>query len=492
MTQLSANLQVQSPNRRGGNWIFIAVIAVMAMIIVAGKITLLIAGLAGLLIAAAIIRWPVVGVIGVIFAGTSLQISGSEYSTGLPLSLSRIFGILTTIAFLWRLYQGQIRLTYAPAMKPLMWFMGVVLLGVFIQPDHSAALEGLLKMTQVCLVYVLIANFAVDRPTVRWLCIAVTATVVLASLIAIAEHFLPSLQISSDDPRLAHGTLGAVVDEDSAESGDIARVSGGVGDANYFAYTVAAAFPLTLYWWRQARSVRVKFLVLIVALIQGLGLTFSYTRTGFLGLAVATIYLACRRKLPVVPMILLGIIAAGIGSFYIPPALIERMTSSRYLEEGSTPFRRDLLIGGWTLFLEKPILGYGYGQFGPQFVKMRQAGESVEVIEELIDEGFEDLRDLRCHNTYLEVAVEYGIIGVIPFFWFLGRLIGDLREAENAAKRKHRADQAELAVVLTAGLIGFYVCAFLAHSKIVNILWILAGLTASLRRATISSSDLSE
>jgi O-antigen ligase len=123
---------------------------------------------------------------------------------------------------------------------------------------------------------------------------------------------------------------------------------------------------------------------------------------------------------------------------------------------------------------------------------MRQAGESEEVIEELIDEGFEDLRDLRCHNTYLEVAVEYGIIGVIPFFWFLGRLIGDLREAENAAKRKHRADQAELAVVLTAGLIGFYVCAFLAHSKIVNILWILAGLTASLRRATISSSDLSE
>jgi O-antigen ligase len=462
----------------------------MGVAAVAGKLTLAAGGIAGIGLAAVIIRWPLVGVIGVIFAGTSLQISGSEYSTGLPLSLSRIFGILTTIAFVTRVYTGQIRLTYAPAMKPLLWFMGIVVLGVVIQPDHAAAIEGVLKMTQVCLVYLLIANLAIDRRTVRWVCIAVTATVVLASCIAIAEHFLPSLQISSNDPRLAHGTLGAVVDEDSAESGDIGRVSGGVGDANYFAYTVAAAFPLTLYWWRQSRTFWVKAIVVLAAAIQGMGLTFSYTRTGFMGLSVATLYLAIRRKLPIVPITILGLLAAGVASFYIPPALIERMTSSKYLEEGSTPFRRDLFYGGVELFKQKPILGYGYGQFGPLFVKLRQAGESVEVIEQLIDEGFEDLHDLRCHNTYLEVAIEYGLIGLVPFLWFLWRMLADLGDAEREAKRKKWNDQAELAVVLTAGLIGFYCCAFLAHSKIVNILWILGGLTASLRRATLDGQVL--
>ncbi len=65
------------------------------------------------------------------------------------------------------------------------------------------------------------------------------------------------------------------------------------------------------------------------------------------------------------------------------------------------------------------------------------------------------------------------------------RLLADLREAERAAIRDGNRAQAELAVVLADGLSGFFFCAFLAHAKIVNILWILGGLAAALRRATL-------
>jgi O-antigen ligase len=368
-------------------------------------------------------------------------------------------------------------------MKPLLAFMAVVVLSTILQPDTHESLEGLLKLTQVCVVYVLIASIAVDRKSLKIVCIAVTATCVVASCIAVAEHFLPSLHLSVSDPRLAHATLGAVVDEDSAESGDIARVSGGVGDANYFAYTVAAAFPLTLYWWRKAGTVAMKALVLAVAMAQGIGLALSYTRTGFLGLATAAIYLALRRRLPVLPLVLLGFLALGAAAIYIPPALIERMTSTRYMEEGSTPVRRDLLYAGWHMFEQQPIFGYGYGQFGPMFVRYRRAGDTRSVIEEMIDSGYEEIHDLRCHNTYLEVAFEYGIVGLVPFMWFLARLVGDLRDAE---RKKPGTEDAELAIVLTAGLVAFYTCAILAHSKILNIFWILAGLAAALRRVALT------
>ena len=63
------------------------------------------------------------------------------------------------------------------------------------------------------------------------------------------------------------------------------------------------------------------------------------------------------------------------------------------------------------------------------------------------------------------------------------RLVGDLRDAE---RKNPGTEDAELAIVLTAGLVAFYTCAILAHSKILNIFWIIAGLAAALRRVALT------
>ena len=45
--------------------------------------------------AVAIMAWPLLGVIGIIFAGTCFQIIGSSQIVGLPMSLGKLFGFLT-------------------------------------------------------------------------------------------------------------------------------------------------------------------------------------------------------------------------------------------------------------------------------------------------------------------------------------------------------------------------------------------------------------
>src|SRR5437016_1100108 len=79
-------------------WLWLAAVALLCAFILGGKMMWAIGGAAGLLLFLIIVRWPVAGVVAMVFAGTSLQVFGSEYSTGLPLSLSRISGILTSAA----------------------------------------------------------------------------------------------------------------------------------------------------------------------------------------------------------------------------------------------------------------------------------------------------------------------------------------------------------------------------------------------------------
>ena len=79
--------------------------------------------------------------------------------------------------------------------------------------------------------------------------------------------------------------------------------------------------------------------------------------------------------------------------------------------------------------------------------------------------------------------VLHGLAGLLPLVLMFVLLLRELNQVSITGP----PDEAELAVVLMACLISFYLCGLGGHSQELKIFWLLAGLAAGLRRVAFSA-----
>jgi O-antigen ligase len=83
-------------------------------------------------------------------------------------------------------------------------------------------------------------------------------------------------------------------------------------------------------------------------------------------------------------------------------ALVDRLK-----ESGPVDFREAVYTGGWQMFLERPIAGWGINQMPAELAKHVS--------------GYKE-RELYPHNTYLELLVEHGLLGFALYLWLMWEL----------------------------------------------------------------------
>jgi O-antigen ligase len=76
--------------------------------------------------------------------------------------------------------------------------------------------------------------------------------------------------------------------------------------------------------------------------------------------------------------------------------------SDRLEERGPVIFRMEIYQAGWEMFLEKPLAGWGATDMQTELSKR---------ISDFHQEQF------FFHNTYLEIAVQYGLVGLLLYTW---------------------------------------------------------------------------
>jgi putative inorganic carbon (hco3(-)) transporter len=81
-----------------------------------------------------------------------------------------------------------------------------------------------------------------------------------------------------------------------------------------------------------------------------------------------------------------------------------RAFSDRLTESGPVEFRKAVYAGGWQMFLEKPIFGWGVNQMPSELARHVS--------------GYKE-KDLFPHNTCLEILVEHGTFGLALYFWLM-------------------------------------------------------------------------
>lgn len=165
---------------------------------------------------------------------------------------------------------------------------------------------------------------------------------------------------------------------------------------------------LALHAYRRG-SIRGAKMTLLLASVP-LAILATMTRAVWLSFAGTLLVLLwqCPNRRLRRACVILGIIAGvGVTSVVVSCSKFADSLSDRFQERGPIEYREAVYAGGWQMFLQHPIAGWGFHRMPvelPRFVS-----------------GYQE-RTLYPHNTYLELLVELGVTGLGLYCWLMWEL----------------------------------------------------------------------
>lgn len=180
-----------------------------------------------------------------------------------------------------------------------------------------------------------------------------------------------------------------------------ARVYSVFGNPNVLAEYLIMIIPLSisLLWYSKKIHKKVIFLGTSGVLIMALVLTLS--RGGWIGFAFsALIFILLVEK-----RLLLSIIPISLGGvLFLPQSILHRIISIGNLADSSNAYRLKMWEIALDIIKDNPLAGVGLGH-----LPFKQTFEMY----------IRTMPTYHAHNTYLEIAAELGIPGLIAFLFLL-------------------------------------------------------------------------
>jgi O-antigen ligase len=254
-----------------------------------------------------------------------------------------------------------------------------------------------------------------------------------------------------------------------------------------FLQAVANGVTLNLLGLIALDSFRRRKLRGIVALLflTGLPLAILATKTravwiSFAASVIGLLFISPSRR---IRRACLGLVLAGaLGLLCVLTFQnVNRSLSARLEARSPVEFRMAVYRAGWAMFCAKPILGWGAAQLQPDLERR---------ISDFHQEKF------YFHNTFLEIAVKYGVVGLALYLWMLFDLLqlGSVRRGRALARQGTFLDSQFRS--LWPVLIAVYLlnaCFVVMNYQFVNgVLFTLAGILAAQNRAPLCLRALPE
>lgn len=332
-----------------------------------------------------------------------------------------------------------------------------VLLGIAIAIVYGMPMEALLRLGQS---YVLVILFyflvVVSLPTVSD----------LRSLLwgVLIGGLITSLTVVS-----GLGEAGIDVGE---------RTGGLAKDPNYYAVGASISVAIAIFLGMSTSRIGTRLFLLVASGVMLYGLVASLSRGGYLafgmmGLLFLYRYVGIRRVGLLVPVL----IVAAVVPFLLPESVIERATVFRNQGVLDTSIQNRLQQYARSLefFGDSPVWGVGLGRSG-----LSEAfGGAV---------SRQDLRALSgttagysvIHNSYLVVAAEFGLLGLIPYlgiivFSWLGfsRVIRSERWIEPGEASAQYRLLVNAAIMMQIALLGVLVASIFLNAVRYKSMWMI-------------------
>lgn len=262
------------------------------------------------------------------------------------------------------------------------------------------------------------------------------------------------------------------------------RITGPLGDANFFAQILLVLVPIGLFlaWGARHRWQRMLAYAAVVVVIAATVLTYSRGGALALGVVLALSLLAhgiSWRRLAVG-----GVALASLWTFALPTDFTARLRTVRELLPGEenitgrrdSSFEERLLLTGtaWEMFAANPTLGVGAGNYTERFNEYAERMGSTA-------KDYHDPNAARYpHNLFLEVGAETGVPGFVLFAGALVAAFAALRRVRRTIPAPGEDDLRGLGRAFQIALAGYLVSSLFLHGDYQRYLWLLLGMVGAM------------
>jgi O-antigen ligase len=251
------------------------------------------------------------------------------------------------------------------------------------------------------------------------------------------------------------------------------RLTGALFNPNALATRMVVAIFLAMFFFVTVRRLSLRLVLLAAISIFAITLVQTQSRSGILALgagSLVAVFVAGRIRGRIVAMLL---IAGAVGFsyyFYAAPAeLRARIASIGTSASEASPGRADTWRIATKMTRDHPLAGVGLANFPAQ--ESRYFATTINVV---------DVRSLRrfnlvVHNTYLEIAAELGIVGLLLFVAILAGTVGRAAVLVGLTERSSALDGLVVRALLAASA-GLLTSNIFGSGEYEKTLWFLLGL----------------
>jgi len=347
---------------------------------------------------------------------------------------------------------------------PFLAFWGLAVFSLFYSADPRAGAIEVVRLLFLGVLFFLTVLIVRSKPKMQWMVFLLLLTVVAMSVIATYQlvankDFLPSEFAS----RFGHG---------------VNRSEGTFANANWLAaFVMIGTIVGFSFLLNYSRSPWKKLLVVGVVASSTLALLASFSRSGWLSVAVGIALVAflsgkLRSSLRLLPLVLLCILVLLL-MFPHPETYTSRLTSMFELG-ASNASRIYLAISGLWIFLDHPLLGVGLRSFPAVYQKS------------YIHPDMPLLGVVESHTLPIEVLAELGIVGFLLLIWLFYSVV---REASVTIRTSKDGYLRALQIGLLSSFLALMVNNLFSNNLGDNFLWIVMGLIFAARRIAARSDS---
>lgn len=361
------------------------------------------------------------------------------------------FAFCILLAFLAGMRKKDYRLDLVSIGPWLVGFAGLVMVAWPLSV-YSSQSKRFLVFHLTCMLCVLILVSTVERwEQLSRLLSASSVALLVMSLFALYQR-IQGVEVNPSfvDMNLNKGMPG--------------RVFSFYENPNAFGEVLLLLIPLAVALMLCSKGWTGRFLGFFSALVGCVAMAMTYSRAGWVGLALAAFLFVLFWKRGLVPV---GIFIALLGLAFLPDTVFNRVMTIFDSSDTSTNSRFPLYQAAGEFLKMRPLRGAGLGTDAVR-----------SVISDLnLFHGHDHF--VHCHNVYLQVWCETGLLGLIAF---VGGMLGTIKRGMKAVSKATCHPVVRLSVVGGfAALAGTMLCGIADYiwnyPRVMLIFWFVCGIT---------------
>lgn len=242
-----------------------------------------------------------------------------------------------------------------------------------------------------------------------------------------------------------------------------------VGDPNYFTLSAVLCIPLAFALMQERRPRWLRPFAVTCLITMILAVTVAASRGGFLGLLTSFFFVLWRSKQRARNFVVLACLIVPL-SVVAPISPLARLVSPSRSDGEAKDTRYVLWGAGLSMFQENWLTGVGVGLFKSQAPAYQEPGSrKVQAI---------------AHNTYIQLAAELGVVGIVVFLAVLVAAFRSLQRTAAQALRLRFSLLYHSATGIQGGLVGYTVGAFFVSAEYQRLLWFMIFVSICLSELT--------